>query len=87
MTPDEEVAPADYTWEMATKDLALCTVLTLRQSIGVIQQLRDTDLDPYKALPSLIRVFGDTGWTPETKAAALAHLLMDSRKGKEDGEG
>lgn len=51
-----EVAPEDYTWSHATKDLALMTPLTLRQALEWTEWARELRVQPYDALPPLLKL-------------------------------
>jgi hypothetical protein len=63
----------DYTWQDATKDLALATRLTIREAFQVTFAVRDAGVHPYDAVPHLVHLFGEK--PIETRALGLEKLL------------
>lgn len=68
----------EYTWQDATKELALATRLTLGEAFQITYAVRDVGLHPYDAAPHLVQIFGDK--SVETRALGLEKLLRLGRE-------
>lgn len=76
----------EYEWNVANKDIALTTHLTLMEASSLTWPLRHrTDLHPFDVTPSLTKIVRGLWLTSRSEAEALGEALADLLKAAGNG--